>query len=143
MMTFVAIEPPRIYPAMRFHDAEKMIAWLVEAFGFSVHAKHMDGNGQLVHAQLSLGSSMIMCGQARDDAYGRLVGEPDGRGGKSISVAVNDVDALFTRAKKAGAAIIEEPTNRHYGNREFLCRDPEGNVWSFGSYWPKAHEQAE
>lgn len=143
MMTFVAIEPPRIFPAIRYRDAEKMIGWLVEAFGFNVHAKHKDENGVLVHAQLSLGSSMIMCGQARDDAYGRLVGEPDGKGGKSLYVAVDDVDALFARVKNAGAEIVEEPTDRHYGNREFLCRDPEGNVWSFGTYWPKAHEREE
>lgn len=139
MMTFVAIEPPRIYPAMRFHDAEKMIAWLVEAFGFSVHAKHTDA-GKVVHAQLALGSSMIMCGQARDDAFGRMTGTPDGKGGKSIYVAVDDVDALFARAKAAGAEIVEEPADRNYGNREFICRDPEENVWSFGTYWPKAHE---
>lgn len=140
MMTFVAIEPPRVFPAMRFIDAEAMIAWLVNVVGFSVHARHMDADGQLVHAQLSYGSSMIMCGQARDDVYGRLVGEPDGKGGKSIYVAAGDVDALFKRMKKAGATIVEEPADRHYGNREFICRDPEGNVWSFGTYWPKAYE---
>jgi uncharacterized glyoxalase superfamily protein PhnB len=143
MMTFVAIEPPCIFPAMRFRNAENMIAWLVNAFGFSVHAKHVDGDGQLVHSQLSLGSSMIMCGQARDDAYGQLVGEPNGKGGKSVYVAVSDVDALFVRAKKAGATILEELTDRHYGNREFVCRDPEGNVWSFGTYWPKTYETPE
>ena len=70
----------------------------------------------------------------------RLVGEPDGKGGKSIYVAAGDVDALFKRMKKAGATIVEEPADRHYGNREFICRDPEGNVWSFGTYWPKAYE---
>jgi len=141
MMTFVAIEPPRIFPAIRFNDAATMVPWLVKAFGFSVHASHVDGDGLLVHAQLSHGSSMIMCGQARDDAYARLVGAPDGRGGKSVYVAVPDVDALFARAQAAGAEIVEEPTERNYGNREFVCRDPEGNVWSFGSYWPKAHER--
>jgi uncharacterized glyoxalase superfamily protein PhnB len=142
VMTFVAIEPPRIYPAMRFRDAGNMIDWLVKAFGFAVHARYEDG-GTVVHAQLAFGSSMIMCGQARDDAFGRMTGEPDGKGGKSIYVAVGDVDALFTRAKNAGAEILEEPTDRDYGNRELLCRDPEGNVWSFGTYWPKAHERAD
>ncbi|TGV78109.1 glyoxalase, partial [Mesorhizobium sp. M00.F.Ca.ET.158.01.1.1] len=43
---------------------------------------------------------------------------------------------------KAGATIIQELTNRDYGSREFICRDPEGNVWSFGTYWPKAGEKA-
>ena len=38
--------------------------------------------------------------------------------------------------------ILEELTDRDYGSREFICRDPEGNVWSFGTYWPKANEPA-
>ncbi|MBR1205399.1 MULTISPECIES: hypothetical protein [unclassified Bradyrhizobium] len=28
-----------------------------------------------------------------------------------------------------------------YGSRDFACRDPEGNLWSFGTYWPKAHKK--
>jgi len=141
MMTFVAIEPPRLYTTMRFRDAGMMIDWLVKAFGFSVHAKYEDG-GRVVHAELAFGSSMIMCGEARDDAFGRMVGQPDGHGGKSIYVAVDDVDAFYARAKAAGAEIVEEPRDRDYGSREFICRDPEGNIWSFGTYWPKAHEKA-
>ncbi|MEP4859125.1 MAG: glyoxalase, partial [Alphaproteobacteria bacterium] len=39
-----AIEAPRIFPAMRFRNAAKMIDWLCEAFGFSLHAKYMDGD---------------------------------------------------------------------------------------------------
>ena len=63
-------------------------------------------------------------------------------GGKSIYVAVDDADKLYARAKTAGATIEEELTDRDYGSREFICRDPEGNVWSFGTYWPKANEPA-
>jgi uncharacterized glyoxalase superfamily protein PhnB len=133
----ITVEAPRIYPAMRFANAEKMIDWLCEAFGFTVHAKHM-ADGKVAHAQLAFGSSIIMCGDVKDDAYGALVGKPDGKGGRSLYVAVDDPDAMCERARKAGAEIIEEPTDRDYGNREFMCRDPEGNIWSFGTYWPKA-----
>jgi uncharacterized glyoxalase superfamily protein PhnB len=96
----------------------------------------MDGD-HVAHAQLSFGSSMIMLGSVRDDEYGRMVGGPGNNAGKSVYVAVNDTDALYERAKKAGAKILEEPTNRDYGSRDFICADPEGNVWSFGTYWPK------
>ena len=50
---------------------------------------------------------------------------------------------VFARAKAAGAKILEEPTDRDYGSRDFICADPEGNIWSFGTYWPKADEPAE
>ena len=134
-------EPPRIYPTFRYRDAGKMIDWLVEAFGFSIHAKYMEGE-KVAHAQLAYGASMIMLGSARDDAFGAMVGGPGENGGKSIYVAVDDADALHARAKAAGAKILEAPTDRDYGSRDFICADPEGNVWCFGTYWPKAQETA-
>ena len=114
-----------------------MIDWLCQAFGFEVHARYGDGD-DVHHAQLALGSSMIMLGNVRDDDYGRMVGGPGNQSGKSIYIAVDDTDAAFDRAKAAGATILEEPVDRDYGSRDFICADPEGNVWSFGTYWPKA-----
>ena len=140
MSTYTAIEPPRIYPTFRFRDAAAMIDWLRDAFGFTVKARYEDDKGVVGHAELALGSSIIMCGQAQEDEYGTIVGQPGDQGGKSLYVAVDDVDALFERVRKAGAAIEHGLTDRDYGSREFTCRDPEGNVWCFGTYWPKAHE---
>jgi len=135
------IEFPRIYPTFRYRDAAKMIDWLVEAFGFSVHAKYMEGD-QVAHAQLAYGSSIIMLSSARDDPYGAMVGGPGEHGGKSTYVAVDDADKHYARAKAAGAKILEEPSDRDYGSRDFICADPEGNIWCFGTYWPKAQEKA-
>ena len=134
-------EPPRLYPTLRYRNAAKMIDWLCEAFGFSVHARF--GEGDVVHhAELSFGSSMIMLGTARDDKFGKMVGGLGSGGGRAIYVAVADADAIYLSAKKAGAEILEELVDRDYGSREFICRDPEGNVWSLGTYWPKANEPA-
>lgn len=135
------IEPPRIYPTFRYRNAAKMIDWLTDTFGFIVHARYMDGE-VVGHAELAFGSSMIMLGDAKDDAYGATVGTAGETGGKSTYIAVDDPDALFARAKAAGAKIEEEPTDRDYGSREFICRDPEGNIWAFGTYWPKANEES-
>ncbi|CAH2402631.1 VOC family protein [Mesorhizobium escarrei] len=136
----MSVEPPRLYPTLRYRNAAKMIDWLGEAFGFSVHAHY--GEGDIVqHAELTFGSSMIMLGTARDDKFGQMIGAPGPGGGKSIYVAVDDADAAYARAKKAGAEILEELTDRDYGSREFICSDPEGNVWSFGTYWPNVGEK--
>ena len=136
-----AIEPPRIYPTFRYRDAAKMIDWLEKAFGFAVHARYMDGD-YVAHAQMIFSSSMIMLGSVRDDQYGAMVGGPGQNGGKSVYVAVDDTDAVYARAKAAGAKILEEPTDCDYGSRDFICADPEGNVWSFGTYWPKPTDKA-
>lgn len=137
-----AVEHPRIYPTFRYNDAAAMIDWLQKAFGFTVHAKHM-ADGKVGHAELALGSSMIMLGEARDDGFGRMVGGPPGTGGKSVYIAIADADAAYARAKAAGAQILEELTDRDYGSREFICRDPQGNVWCLGTYWPKPGEKAD
>jgi uncharacterized glyoxalase superfamily protein PhnB len=134
-------EPPRMFPTFRYRDPSAMIDWLERAFGFTTRARH-DADGTVAHAELAFGTSMIMLGQARDDAYGRMVGEPGATGGKSVYVAVDDVDALHARAEAAGATIEQGPTGRDYGSREFICRDPEGNLWCFGTYWPRTDEPA-
>ena len=51
-------------------------------------------------------------------------------------VVVDEPDALFERAKGAGAEVVMEPTDQDYGSRDFAVRDPEGNLWSFGTYAP-------
>lgn len=134
-------EAPRIYPSFHYHDAPAMIDWLGKAFGFVVRARYEDGD-IVHHAELSLGSSMIMVGSARNDAYGKMVGQPGSNGGKSLYLAVDDADAACARARAAGVTILQEPTDRDYGSREFICADPEGNVWSCGTYWPKAADPA-
>ncbi|WP_336065106.1 VOC family protein [Nitratireductor rhodophyticola] len=139
MNQIISLEAPRIYPTFRYRDAARMADWLVEAFGFRVHASH-ERDGRIVHAELALGSSMIMIGEATDDAYGNLVGTPGATGGKSTYVAIDDADLLYARARGAGAKILQNLSDTGYGSRDFICADPEGNVWCFGTYWPKAHE---
>jgi uncharacterized glyoxalase superfamily protein PhnB len=132
-------EAPRIYATFRYRNAAEMIGWLCRAFGFAVRVRYGEGD-DIHHAELTLGSSIIMIGQVRDDAYGKMVGAPGNGGGKSTYIAVDDADAAFARAKAAGATILEEPVDRDYGSRDFICADPEGHVWSFGTYWPKADQ---
>jgi uncharacterized glyoxalase superfamily protein PhnB len=133
-------EAPRIYPTFRYRDAGAMIDWLTRNFGFTIRANYKDDNGVVQHAELAFGASMIMLGTVADDAFGAMVGRDVAPGGKSTYVAVDDPDALFASASAAGVTILEGLTDRSYGSREFIVRDPEGNVWAFGTYWPKAGE---
>ena len=48
-----------------------------------------------------------------------------------LYVNVKDVDKHFARAKKAGAAIVEEPKDTPYGHRRYGAEDPEGHQWYF------------
>jgi len=130
-------EPPRLFPTLRCQDANRMIRWLIDVYGFTEHVVYRDGD-EVQHAELAFGSSILMLGQHRDDDYGKLVGSPEGRRTDSLYMAVDDPDALYEKAKAAGAVIEREPADTDYGSREFSCRDPESNLWTFGTYWPKA-----
>ena len=57
-----------------------------------------------------------------------------GAGRTSVYIAVSDLDAVCERARSAGATIEMEPTDQDYGSRDFVARDPEGNLWCFGTY---------
>lgn len=134
-----ANDAPRLFPTMRCLDPEAMMRWLTEALGFREHFAHRNG-GIVEHAQMALGSSILMLGQSRDDAYGKMVGDIDGRRTDALYLAVNDVDQVFEKVKASGSIIETEVKNTDYGSREFACRDPEGNLWSIGDYWPKAKD---
>jgi uncharacterized glyoxalase superfamily protein PhnB len=135
----MSYEASRIYPVFRFGNANAMIAWLSDTLGFTEHDVYRDDQGAVVHGELAFGSALIMVGQARDDAFAKIIGQPDSPCGKAIYLAVEDADRLFERATAAGATILEGLTDRDYGSREFTCQDPEGNIWCIGTYWPKTN----
>jgi uncharacterized glyoxalase superfamily protein PhnB len=41
--------------------------------------------------------------------------------------------------RRSGAEIVRELCDTEYGSHEFGTRDPEGHVWSFGTYGPQAN----
>ena len=124
-----------IIPCLRYRDAPAAIEWLCRAFGF---AKHLE-NGTIAHAELTLGSGMIMLGSEIESEFGRLMVQPDKTGGRETQtpyVIVADIDAHYARAKREGAAIVIDIADQSYGGRVYTCRDLEGHIWSFGSYDP-------
>ncbi len=128
-----------LIPAVRYRDAAAAIDWLCEAFGFQRHLVVPGEGGAIVHAQLVFGNGMFMLGSARDDEFGVLQRPLAGPGepvSQSTYVIVTDVDAHHARAVAAGAEIVMAPEDQEYGGRLYCCRDPEGNLWNFGSYDP-------
>ena len=118
-----------------------MIAWLERAFGFERHVVYDAEDGGIAHAELSFGTGIIMLGIGEATiSSATLVKPPADVGGttQSVYIAVPDADAVFAKAKAAGAEILMGLTDQPYGSRDFICRDPEGQVWCFGTYAPRA-----
>jgi uncharacterized glyoxalase superfamily protein PhnB len=127
-----AVAPPTVWPTLRARDARALIAFLVGAFGFEETAVFGDGD-RVDHAQLSwpLGGG-VMLGSAgdrgTDDEWSRLPGTA------GVYVVADDVEGLHARAAAAGATPLYGPRDTDYGSREVAFADPEGNLWSFGTY---------
>jgi len=127
-----------VIPALQYQDAPAAIDFLCKAFGFEKKAVYEGEGGSIAHAELTLGNGMVMLGSAKETDYGKLLVRPRQVGGVTMSTycIVADPDAHFARAKAAGAEITREPVTQDYGGRDYTCKDPEGNVWTFGTYDP-------
>ncbi|MHC4379730.1 MAG: VOC family protein [Planctomycetota bacterium] len=130
----------RIISSLCYRDAHAAISWLECAFGFTPHLVVPGEDGGVRHAQLKSmdGNCMIMLFSVRDDDFAGSQRPPELLGGsnQSICLIVEDVDTYHARAVEAGAQIILPLTEQDYGGSAFTCRDPEGHLWSFGSYDP-------
>ncbi|MEA2346519.1 MAG: hypothetical protein QOG62_306 [Thermoleophilaceae bacterium] len=128
-------DSPSIYPTLRFRDTPAAIRWLVDALGFEQGLVVPGENeGEIRHAELKLGNGMIMVG---DDLHDQdPIAQPPGVA--ACYLVINDPDERYARAKEHGAEIVRELTDTDYGSRDFTVRDPEGNIWSFGTYDPFA-----
>jgi uncharacterized glyoxalase superfamily protein PhnB len=90
------------------------------------------------HAELGWprGGGVMLGTAGKDDSeFGRRA-----PGNDSVYVVCDDPDALFARAQSAGAEVVRPLRDEDYGSRGFTVRDPEGTLWSFGTY--RGHEAA-
>ena len=128
-----------VIPCMRYRDAPAAIEWLCSTFGFERQLVVPNEDGTIAHAQLGYGNGMIMLGSIFDTAFGRLMKQPS-EVGKAVTqsayLVVNDADLVYGRALEAGAQIVLDIKDEDYGGRGFTCRDPEGHIWSIGTYDP-------
>jgi uncharacterized glyoxalase superfamily protein PhnB len=119
-----------VFPILCYRDARAAIEWLERALGFEAREVHEDDQGGIVHAEVIRDGALVMLGS---EGAGRLQWPP---GAACVYLAIEDVDAHHDRAKAAGAEIVMEPTDQDYGSRDYVCRDPEGHLWCFGTYRP-------
>ncbi|MEU1429992.1 VOC family protein [Nocardia sp. NPDC005746] len=126
-----------VWPTLVYRDAAAAITFLEAAFGFETTARY-DSGDTVDHAELAWpGGGAIMLGGVREGMA--LDCQPPGVG--SVYIALDDVDALYERARAAGATVTRELRDEtDYESKGFTCRDPEGVYWSFGTYRGAAGE---
>jgi uncharacterized glyoxalase superfamily protein PhnB len=128
------ISTATFYPELLYRDPDAAMKWLEQTLGFERREEHRDDDGNVIHAELSLADAIVMLSTA---AVGREPFRSLPAGGTLVYCAVDEVDSLYERAREAGGDIALEITDTDYGSRDFTVRDPEGNLWAFGTYRPQ------
>jgi uncharacterized glyoxalase superfamily protein PhnB len=129
-----------VFPILRYNDARSAIRSLCTTFGF-VELFSVPKSGPIVrHAQLKLGTNVIMLGSVRPD---ERIESPQvlGVATQALYVYVENLDAHFERARSAGAQITSPPKDTDFGAREYHVRDLEGHPWTFGTYLPEVGQE--
>ncbi|MEG3631527.1 VOC family protein [Streptomyces poriticola] len=125
---------PSTCPTLLYTDAKAAIRQLREAFGFTELAVYESEDGKVAHAELALGNGAVMLGsKGTGSRFDELM---KGAGPTGVYVVLDDVDAHHRRAVEHGVEILMPPTDQDYGSRDYMARDLEGNIWSFGTYSP-------
>ncbi|MEO7080387.1 MAG: VOC family protein [Flavobacteriales bacterium] len=135
-----------IIPGLIYDDARAAIDWLCNAFGFKKHLVVPGEDESIQHAELTLGKAMVMLGSSNSgSAYSKLTKSPQDLGVQTQSpyLIVDDPDAIYASAKRNGASMVIDIKEEAHGGRGFTCADPEGHLWSFGTYDPWQHAPQE
>ena len=136
--------PQTIYPSLAYEDATAALGWLRDAFGLTpglvvpADPDGADGPHRVIaHAEVTTESGDVLLlistqASTRRDRSPRTLGGT----AQSVYLHVADVDAAHDRAVAAGAEVFNPLHDTGYGSREFCCLDPEGHIWTFGTYRP-------
>ena len=115
-----------VTPYLVVEGAEKTIEFLKKAFAAELtHEPTKRPDGNIMHATLRIGNSMIMISEASDRARPTSV---------MLYLYVPDVDEAYRRATKAGGVSVMEPSDQFYGDRSAGVKDPAGNQWYIGTH---------
>jgi len=118
-----------ITPYLYYRDVDAALRFLSKSFGFRRCGVSLrDKQGRTTHAAMQLGRDLIMMGNP-----GPRYRNPKrlGQVTQSLYVIINGVDKHCKRARRVGAAIIEEPVDTEYGHRRYTAKDAEGHEWCF------------
>jgi PhnB protein len=114
-----------VTPYLVVEGVSRLIEFLQDAFDAKdTHRTTLPG-GRVMHAQVQIGDSMIMMGEAME-------GQPAMP--CALYLYVPDTDAVYHKAVAAGGTSIMEPADQFYGDRNAGVKGPCGNLWWIGTH---------
>jgi PhnB protein len=107
-----------ITPRLVVEDSETLVTFLKQAFGATGDYRSE------APSVLKIGDSLVMV-----SGVGPREAMP-----AFLYLYVEDADASYQRALKAGAVSVEEPWDTPYGDRRGMIKDPSGNTWQIATH---------
>lgn len=109
-----------VTPYLIVKDADRLLQFVKKAFSAQVKEEHRNADGSIMHADVMIGDSHVMLGQAG----GQWREMP-----ASIMLYVTDADATYKAALDAGGKSVQEMKTQFYGDRSGGVQDPSGVTW--------------
>ena len=114
-----------VTPHLTLHGASRALDFMKRAFDAKELHRLAHPDGTLMHAEVKIGNSIVMVGEARDGCQPMP---------STLYLYVPDADAVYKRALQAGATSTMEPANQFWGDRMAAVKDPTGNQWMIGTH---------
>ena len=113
-----------VTPYLLVLDADAELTFLKAAFGATESNCQRNADNSVMHAEVTIGDSLVMLGQAGGQWKPRTA---------ALYLWIDEVDATYARALKAGATSESEPEDKPYGHRNAGVIDPNGVTWWIGA----------
>ena len=124
---------PQVTPYLIVDGGDAAIAFYTKVLGAKERMRMPSPGDRIGHAELELGDSLVMLADEHPD-MGILGPKSVGGTPVTISVYVEDVDAVFDRALSEGASSVRPVENQFYGDRSGQFDDPFGHRWSIATH---------
>jgi PhnB protein len=113
-----------VTPTLIVKGAGKLIDFVKQAFGAEEAFRMPAPSGEIMHAEVRIGDSVIMLNDAMRQSPIT----------SSLFLYVTDVDRVYQQALKAGATSLVEPANMFWGDRMAQVQDTFGNQWAIATH---------
>jgi PhnB protein len=122
-----------VTPALVVRDAARAMEFYKAAFGAQERMRMAGPGGKIVHAEMTIGDSVIMVADEFPE-WGNL--SPESLKGSPVRMGlyVEDVDAVANRAVAAGAKVLIPVADQFYGDRSGRLADPFGHIWIISTH---------
>lgn len=123
-------------PHLVVSPCSEALEFYQKAFGAKVLLTMPGPEGRILHAEMKIGDSIVMCSDEMPVPGGPSRKTPKNAGATTggVMLYVKDVDAFFEKAVAAGAASVMPPTDQFWGDRYGQLEDPFGHVWAVATH---------